>query len=77
MNIIKKLLKASPIVSIEKNKVYVLQVPNNINEAEILELSAWILEVKQKYGIEIIFITEDLKFINIPKGYELTKIKKS
>jgi len=76
MNIFKWLF-TKRIKSLDPGKVYVVQIPNSPNPDEsVAELTSWATEIKNRYKIDIIFILENMSFVELPEGYVIEKLRK-
>ena len=74
MNIFKKIV-TKKISALDKNKIYVVQLPLNTTEDESTELTTWAKLMTEQYSIQIVYITENMSFVELPKGYEIKPIR--
>ena len=71
-----KKVQVQEITALSRNKVYVIELKNLIDQ-DLKDLHEWAENLQQSYNIKVIFITEGMKFVNIPEGYKIEKIKKN
>ncbi len=64
---IKKLTELKP------NRIYFLSVPIEYTEPERTQLRDQLKDLREDFNIIIVIISENLKLINAPKGYMITK----